>query len=123
MCEASAAVAPVSKQCLGSAYFSVLLLEMSCKICQDHARLTRTNVQNLIRVFLKDSCKNLTRSCKNYLVRSYKNVLVRFLQESYKIKRSKFLPYSCQILDKILHDISSREILQRIAFTKMSGIW
>ena len=70
--------------------------------------------KNLIRVFLQDLCKNLTRSCKNYLlyVRSYKNVLIRFLQESYKIckKHSKILPDSCQILDKILHDISSSDV-------------
>ena len=63
----------------------------------------------LIRVFLQDLERFLqesSRSCKNYLVRSYKNVLIRFLQESYKIC-SKILPDSCQILDKILHDISS----------------
>ena len=85
MCEASAAVAPVSKQCLGSAYFSVLLLEMSCKICQDHARLTWTNVQ-----------------------KSYKSVLERFLQESYKILQelpSKILQEcSCKVLARILQD-------------------
>ena len=48
--------------------------------------------KNLIRIFLQD--------------------LERFLQGSYKIckKRSKFLQGSCQILDKILHDISSREV-------------
>ena len=53
------------------------LLEMSCKICQDHAR-----------------------TCWN--------VLVRLLQESFKyVRNEKILTESCQILDKILHDISS----------------
>ena len=46
--------------------------------------------------------------------------LERFLQESYKIckKCSKILPDSCQILAKILHDISSSggSIINRSAF-------
>ena len=86
---------------------------MSCKITQDHARVNRNKRSQILREYscniLKDSCKNLTRSCKNYLskilTRTCKNVLariflkiLRFLQESCK-KR-------CQILDKILHDIS-----------------
>ena len=67
--------------------YSYTLLEMSCKIMQD---LPGQTLKNRIRIFLQD--------------------LERFLQESYKIckKRSKILPDSCQILAKILHDISSR---------------
>ena len=41
------------------------LLEMSCKISQDLARIMQELLcKNLIRYFLKDSCKTLSRSLK-----------------------------------------------------------
>ena len=78
---------------------------MSCKICRDHARLAWTNVQ-------KSYKSNLARILQELPSKILQECSYKILPESYKIckKRLKILPDSCQVLDKILHDISSRAL-------------